>query len=134
MKKEINIKIGNIGEATGTIGWLARQEIEMVVGETKSGFRAYWLKIAGKSELGGLEGGKLPDPYCDIVPESGVHGVRLVRCRWQDDLAFGVSFTEAAWEMVTDIDEACFEKFKVIIEKLNESEEKARETLKISIG
>ena len=117
MKKTIKMVVENISEAKGTVGWLAHQPIQMEIGMTKSGYAACWLKIAGRSEVIAVSGGKQKNAFTPIEPCPGVHPIPFAQ-------AFAVIWTDAALGKVEEIAETCREKFKDVIEERNAEEEK----------
>jgi len=100
MKKNIEVRIANNGVQAGTIGWLANQSIEIIIGITKNErARAAWLKVGEKSELVAVDGYECN--FGDLIPAEGVCGAKVERYDgYFQTHAFGVALTDAAWAAV----------------------------------
>ena len=137
MKKIIEVDVKNIGDSKGSIGWLLKQDIKMVIGHTKSGYLGYWLHIGTESELGGLYNGEYPGTGADIVPADGCNPVEIERHLYygaDPQKAFSVVFTDAAWEKVIEIDKLCYLRFEQVMEDMEEGQSKEAESVAISLA
>jgi len=137
MKKIIEVDVKNIGDSKGSIGWLLKQDIKMVIGHTKSGHLGYWLHIGSESELGGLYNGHLEGNGYPIVPADGCTPVAIERHPYygaDPQEAFSVSFTDAAWDKVIEIDWLCYLRFKQIMEEMEEDQSSVAESVAISLA
>jgi len=126
MQKDITVSIANIGDNVGTIGWLVNQPIEISIGLSKGGHTGCWLKIAEKSELVCAFGTRY-ETYAGWYPADGVNDIDVVRMdhpNMEDPLAFGVTWTDAAWTKVEELIELAREQFRAEIDARDNAEDK----------
>jgi len=130
MNTTIEIKISNLGEAEGTLGWLLHQPIKIHIGNGKQSKQpACWLHIGEKSQMVATYGficepevGYLPAP--GEIRDTTVDRNTLDRYGYgvTESVAFGVSFTTAAWVRVEELIAMARAQFRLAVDHLKDSE------------
>lgn len=111
----MNITIKKIGNAKGTVGWLAASIDYVKIGESKSGKRGAWLILKDKTQICLV----LNDPY-DAAPEHGECDKLEILKRNNDPfISLDICVTDACWKSIKTLAEAVREEMQSI-----ESEEK----------
>lgn len=111
----MNIPIKKIGNAKGTVGWLAASIDYVKIGASKSGKRGAWLILKDKSQICLV----LHNPY-DAAPEHGECDKLEILKRNNDQfLGLDVCVTDACWESIKTLAEAVREEMQSL-----EAEEK----------
>jgi len=115
----LTLKIKNIGEAPGTVGWLQKNAKAVTLGVTKSGKRCAYLEFYDETKTQWIV---KHDPYniSDRAPEFDSLQIVL---RHGDCGCDGLSFpvTDACWESIS----ALAEKVRAIMDEVAENETRA---------
>ena len=125
MQNTVSLEIANIGEAEGTIGWLAKQPIKIKIGTgNKTGGRCCWVHIGDRSEMVSMEG-YVWYLHVGVSPKSGINPVKVDRETSDntygvvEETAFNTSFTDAAWEAVQELISLAQAEFVRVLDEQN---------------
>jgi hypothetical protein len=111
----MNIKIKHIGNAKGTIGWLAASIDYVQIGESKGGKRGAWLILKDQTQICLV----LHNPY-DAAPEHGeCDRLEILKRNNDPFIGLDICVTDACWESIETLAEAVRDEMRRI-----ESEEK----------
>jgi len=121
----IEVTINNIGEAAGTIGWLLKQPIKIKIGTCKgTDTIGCCLLIGNAYELVALEGYEFTKE-AGFFAASGSHDIEVDRIsgmEFDEKYAFGVCFTDACWEKVSDLMSRARDEFHSALSQRDEAE------------
>lgn len=132
MNTTIEIKISDLGNNVGTLGWLLAQPLKITIGKTKDGEKTgAWLFIGDKQESVAFLGFK----HCrwmGFTPCNGIAESEILRDsqegEYEHTLAFGIQFTDAAWSKVEELADLAREQFRSAVASLASIEATAERT------
>ena len=137
MNTTIEIKINDLGNNVGTLGWLLAQPLKISIGKTKDGEKTgAWLFIGDKQEsvafLGFTHCIHMGFQPCDGIADNALSRADQTG-EWETSLAFGIQFTDAAWTKVEELAELAREQFRAAIASLEASESEAAARVTFSV-
>lgn len=101
MNKSVELQIKNIGEAKGTVGWLAKAVSHVTLGTTKSGSRGAWLHFSDGTEPQCIV---MHDPYGISREHPEFDRLEIVdRHSNGPNLSLKFQVTDAAWESIAEL-------------------------------
>ena len=126
MFKVVPVQIKSMGEAKGTVGYLASQEIIVSAGLSKAGLAGCWLKIGNRSERVASQGEKWIDNCVGFRDCPGTHAVELdfrPNVEILEDHPFNTVWTDAAEAAIEKLATLAREEFYKAILTQEGSEE-----------
>lgn len=140
MNTTVEVKINNVGQAIGTVGFLAQQKIAILIGYgAKSGVPCGWLKVGDKSAMVSSYGSRWVDAYDNACwqPESGIINYDIARVDTdygQIDYAFEVNWSDAAWEKIEELISEAQKQFASGVSELLQKDKEEAAALRFTVS